>query len=121
MGAMDRQVNGPGVSGLQGNPILYYIRYQPEPPYLFSECALYAIISDVFPESTLARVTGMTGIGEGIIDMTLVLLTGVIVDRFSFLPVFFSGSALPIMSIAALFLLVRRCELIRFEAVNYKD
>src|SRR5579859_1808582 len=83
-------------------------------------CALYAIISDVFPESTLARVTGMTGIGEGIIDMTLVLLTGVIVDRFSFLPVFLSGSALPIMSIAALFLLVRRCELIRFEPVNFK-
>lgn len=73
-------------------------------------CLIYTVISDVFPESALASVTGMTGVGEGIVNMALTLLTGVIVDRFSFQPVFFSASALPMVSIGALYLLVRRCE-----------
>lgn len=78
-----------------------------------TSCLLYAVIPDVFPESTLASVTGMTGMGEGIVDMTFTLLTGVIVDRFSFAPVFFSAAALPLVSVVALFLLVRQCAPVR--------
>lgn len=81
-----------------------------------TSCLLYAVVSDVFPESGLASVTGITGVGEGIVDMAMAILTGVIVDRFSFVPVFFSAAALPIVSIVALFLLVRRCELVHTES-----
>jgi MFS transporter, ACS family, aldohexuronate transporter len=83
-----------------------------------TSCLVYTIISDVFPESSLASVTGMTGMGEGIIDMILTLSVGVIVDRFSFTPVFLSAAILPIASIIALFLLVRRCELLRPESLS---
>ena len=35
-----------------------------------------AVITDVFPDHTLARVTGLTGVGEGVINMALTLLAG---------------------------------------------
>lgn len=77
-------------------------------------CNLIAVITDVFPESTLARVTGLTGIGEGVLDMTLTLATGVIVDRFSFLPVFVAAGMMPIMSGVGLFFLVGAIRKITF-------
>lgn len=72
-------------------------------------CNLIAVITDVFPESALARVTGLTGIGEGVMNMLLTLTTGAIVDRFSFGPVFVGAGLLPVTSLVALLLLVRRC------------
>lgn len=81
----------------------------------FMSCNLIAVITDVFPESTLARVTGLTGIGEGILNMVLTVATGVVVDRFSFGPVFIGAGCMPLISLAALFLLVRRCTKIPVE------
>jgi len=75
----------------------------------FISCNLIAIITDVFPESTLGRVTGLTGIGGGVMNMFLTVATGAAVDRFSFAPVFVGAGAMPLLSMAALFLLVRRC------------
>jgi ACS family hexuronate transporter-like MFS transporter len=69
-----------------------------------------AVITDVFPEQTLARVTGLTGVGEGIINMSLTLLAGAIIDRFSWFPVFATASLLPLGSLAGLYLLVRKCQ-----------
>lgn len=72
----------------------------------FGSCIQIAVISDVFPESTLARVTGLSGIGEGVFNMVLMVATGVVVDRFSYLPIFLGAGLMPLGSIAALFLLV---------------
>jgi MFS transporter, ACS family, aldohexuronate transporter len=72
-----------------------------------------AIITDVFPEPTLARVTGTTGMGEGVINMAMTLFTGVVVDRFSWLPVFSAAAFMPFGALAGLFLLVRRSEPVR--------
>jgi ACS family hexuronate transporter-like MFS transporter len=80
----------------------------------FMGCNLIAVITDVFPEQTLARVTGLTGIGEGVLNMGLTVATGVVVDRFSFGPVFAWAAVMPALSVAALFLLVRRCSRIGF-------
>jgi len=69
-------------------------------------CMLLAVMSDVFPETALARVGGLTGVGEGIVNITLTLSTGIILDRFSFMHVFAAATTLPILSTAALFGLV---------------
>ena len=68
-----------------------------------------AVITDVFPDSTLARVTGITGVGEGIIDMAMTLFTGMVVERFSWFPVFATAAVMPLGSFAGLLLYVRRC------------
>lgn len=79
-----------------------------------------AVISDVFPGPTLARVTGMTGTGEGVLNMSLTVATGVIVDRFSFTPVFVGMGIIPAAGLAALFMLVKDCRAISCEELAAK-
>ncbi len=66
------------------------------------------MLADLFPQRALASVTGLTGMCEGVSNMTLVLATGMIVDRFSFLPVFLAAGLMPAMAVLAFFLLIRR-------------
>lgn len=70
-------------------------------------CMLLAVMSDTFPQSALARVGGLTGVGEGVVNMTLTLGTGIILDRFSFGDVFAAATLLPLLSIVCLYALVR--------------
>ena len=70
-------------------------------------------LTDIFPENILARVAGFTGVGEGIMNMTLMLATGVVVDRFSYLPVFIAAGLLPLIGVICLFVLVPKIELLR--------
>ncbi len=72
----------------------------------FMSCNLITIVADVFPDSTLARVTGLSGIGEGVLNIVLTLLTGIVVDRFSYSPVFIAAGLMPLSSIAALYILI---------------
>jgi ACS family hexuronate transporter-like MFS transporter len=67
---------------------------------------LMGVITDLFPQRILARVSGMTGVGDGAMSMTMMQLTGVVVDRFSYLPVFIAAGAFPLLSLASLLLLV---------------
>lgn len=69
-----------------------------------------AVITDVFPQQAQARVTSLSGVGEGIMNMAMSLVTGFLVDHFSFLPVFMAGAGLPIASALGLFALVRKCQ-----------
>ncbi|MDO8835914.1 MAG: MFS transporter, partial [Vicinamibacterales bacterium] len=66
---------------------------------LFGHTALsanmFASVSDLFPSSAVARVTGLTGIASGISGMFFPLLTGVLVDRVSYVPVFAMASLMP--------------------------
>jgi ACS family hexuronate transporter-like MFS transporter len=68
-----------------------------------------AVITDVFPDPTLARVTGLTGVGEGVIDMAMTLFTGIVVGRFGWFPVFAAAAVMPLGSVAALVFYVRAC------------
>jgi ACS family hexuronate transporter-like MFS transporter len=68
-----------------------------------------AVITDVFPQSAQARVTSFTGVGEGLMNMGMSLVTGFLVDHFSFLPVFVAASALPVSAMVGFFALVRKC------------
>ena len=66
---------------------------------LFGHTALsanmFASFSDLFPKSAVARVTGLTGIAGGISGMAFPLLTGMLVDRISYVPVFAMASLMP--------------------------
>jgi MFS transporter, ACS family, hexuronate transporter len=67
-------------------------------------------LTDLFSPGVLARVAGITGVGEGIMNMILTLATGLVVDRFSYLPVFVAAGLLPALGVLCLFALVRRIE-----------
>lgn len=69
---------------------------------------LMGTITDLFPQSLLARISGLTGVGDGAMSMVMMQLTGVVVDRYSYLPVFVAAGAFPLVSLASLLLLVRK-------------
>lgn len=68
--------------------------------HTFLSANMFASISDVFPNSAVARVTGLTGVANGVSGLIFPIVTGMIVDRFSYLPVFFMAGAMPLLGVA---------------------
>ena len=68
------------------------------------------MLTDLFSEKTLARLTGVTGMGEGLVNMVLMVATGVVVDAFSYTPVFLAAGLMPLLALASVFVLVRKIE-----------
>lgn len=68
---------------------------------------LIGLYTDLFPHQWLGRITSLTGIGDGIMSMVAMLLTGIAVDHFSYVPVFIAAGLLPFLALGAFFLLVR--------------
>jgi ACS family hexuronate transporter-like MFS transporter len=68
------------------------------------------LLGDLFDPRVLAAVTGLTGMAEGLFNMVLTLVTGQVVDRFSYLPVFLAAGLLPVLATACLFILIRKVE-----------
>ncbi|MEJ7616023.1 MAG: MFS transporter [Pyrinomonadaceae bacterium] len=66
---------------------------------------MFAAISDLFPNNTVARVTALTGIAGGFSGWLFPLVTGWLVDRVSFVPVFFMAALMPALGVAVLFAL----------------
>ena len=60
--------------------------------------------SDYFPESTVASVAGLGGVGAGIGAILYVLTTGWVVDHFSYTPVLLVAGLLPLLGTAVLFI-----------------
>lgn len=77
---------------------------------------LMGLITDLVPERMLARVSGLTGVGDNVMSMIAMLLTGVVVDRFSYTPIFIAAGIFPIVSLCAFFGLVRVVRPIEFKA-----
>jgi len=69
---------------------------------------MFGSITDLFGEHEVGRVTGFTGVAAGLSGLLFPLLTGILVDRFSYAPVFFLVAFMPLAGTAALFLLARR-------------
>jgi ACS family hexuronate transporter-like MFS transporter len=69
-----------------------------------------ATLGDLFDARILARLAGLTGLGEGIMNMILMLATGIVVDHFSYLPVFLAAGLMPSAGLVALFALIRKIE-----------
>lgn len=74
---------------------------------------LIGTLGDLFEPQVLARVTGLAGAFEGLINISVTLATGIVVDRFSYYPVFLAAGLMPQVALVALFLLIRKVEITR--------
>lgn len=73
----------------------------------FLSANMFASFTDLFSEQDLGRVTGFSGVAAGLSGLLFPLLTGAIVDRYSYAPVFFMVALMPLAGTVALFLLGR--------------
>jgi ACS family hexuronate transporter-like MFS transporter len=71
--------------------------------HTFLSANMFASMSDLFPNAAVARVTGLTGVASGISGIFFPWLTGVIVDRVSYAPVFLMGALMPLVGVLILF------------------
>jgi len=73
----------------------------------FLSANMFASMTDLFPEHQIGRVTGFSGVASGLSGLLFPLLTGVLVDHFSYTPVFFLVALMPLAGTLSLFLLGR--------------
>ncbi len=73
--------------------------------HTFMSANMFASIGDLFPEQLAGRVTGLTGFTGGLSGILFPLLTGILVDRLGYAPVFLIAAFLPLTGASALFLL----------------
>jgi ACS family hexuronate transporter-like MFS transporter len=74
--------------------------------HTFLSANMFASMSDVFPPSAVARVTGLTGVAGGLSGILFPYVTGVIVDRINYVPVFFMAALMPLVGVLILFFTV---------------
>ncbi len=82
---------------------------------------LMGLLGDLFPQAVLARVGGLTGVGDGCISMVMMLLTGIVVDHFSYYPVFIAAGVFPLLTFTALIVLVGTIRPISLEEIMAKS
>ncbi len=69
-----------------------------------------ATVGDTFPANVAGRVNGLAGFGDSAATLIAVLATGVIVDHYSYTPVFIAAGTLPLLAMASVFFVLRRIE-----------
>jgi ACS family hexuronate transporter-like MFS transporter len=69
----------------------------------FLSANMYGAITDLFPDHTVGRATGLTGVAGGLSGLLFPLLTGYLVDRTSYAPVFVLVAFMPLVGTALLF------------------
>jgi ACS family hexuronate transporter-like MFS transporter len=74
---------------------------------------MLTVSADVAPPGTVGSVTGLAGMGAGVGGMAFTLLTGWLVDRFGYEPVFFLAGLLPLGAAASVAFVVGRIERLR--------
>jgi ACS family hexuronate transporter-like MFS transporter len=65
---------------------------------------MFGAITDLFPDHTVGRATGLTGVSGGISGLLFPLLTGALVDHVSYKPVFILVAFMPLLGTLALFI-----------------
>lgn len=63
--------------------------------------------SDLFPQDVVATVTGLSGLAAGLVSAIFTMAVGILVDRYSYGPVFLVAGLMPLFATAFLLLLVR--------------
>ena len=74
----------------------------------FLSANMFGAVTDLFPDSQVGRATGLTGVAGGLSGLLFPLLTGILVDHFSYRPVFLLVAFMPLLGTFALFALARR-------------
>jgi MFS transporter, ACS family, hexuronate transporter len=69
---------------------------------------LLALPADLYPSSSVATVSGMSGTGGGIGTIVSTLIIGSVLDHYSFKPVLIAASLAPLVGSSVVLLLVRR-------------
>ena len=64
------------------------------------EPSFIGYFGDFFPQDVVGRVTSLTGVGDNVMSMLLMLSTGIVLDKYSYLPVFTIAGILPLLIIA---------------------
>jgi ACS family hexuronate transporter-like MFS transporter len=64
------------------------------------EPSFIGYFGDFFPKEVVGRVTSLTGVGDNLTSMLLMLSTGIVLDRYSYFPVFVVAAAIPLLMIA---------------------
>ena len=72
--------------------------------YTAANAVLLSIPADVLPRSALASTWGLCSMGSGFGGMVFALLTGWLVDRYSYVPAFLLFGLLPVAAIAVLWI-----------------
>jgi ACS family hexuronate transporter-like MFS transporter len=75
--------------------------------HTFLSANMFAAVPDMFPDSAVARVTGLHGMCGGLSGFLFPLLTGYLIDRFSYAPVFALAAIMPLAGVVALFQISR--------------
>jgi ACS family hexuronate transporter-like MFS transporter len=65
-------------------------------------------VGDIVPQQLAGRVNGIAGFGDSSSTLVAMLLTGLIVDRYSYTPVFLGAGVLPLFAMASVFFIMRR-------------
>ncbi len=63
--------------------------------------------ADVYPADSVGTVAGLGGAGAGLGTIAATYLTGVVADHYSFAPILIGASLIPLVAVAAVFVLVR--------------
>ncbi len=74
----------------------------------FLSAHMFAAVTDLFPEHQVGRATGLMGIAGDLAGALFPLLTGMLVDRISYTPVFLLVGLMPLAGTVALFAVGRK-------------
>jgi ACS family hexuronate transporter-like MFS transporter len=77
-----------------------------------------ATVGDIVPHNLVGRVNGLAGIGDSSATLLATLLTGIIVQRYSYTPVFTAAGCLPLLATLSVFFVLRRIEPANIEATG---
>jgi ACS family hexuronate transporter-like MFS transporter len=72
--------------------------------YTAANAVLLSIPADVLPRSVLASTWGLCSMGSGFGGMAFALLTGWLIDRYSYVPAFLLFGILPALAVAVLWI-----------------
>jgi ACS family hexuronate transporter-like MFS transporter len=71
-------------------------------------------VGDVVPPELAGRVNGIAGFGDSTSVLVAQLAIGILVDRYSFTPVFLGAGAFPLLALVSVLLVLGRIERARF-------
>ena len=72
-----------------------------------------ATLGDVVPHTLAGRVNGLAGFGDSFSTLLATLLTGIVVEHYSYTPVFIAAGCFPLLAMASVFLVLRRIEMMQ--------
>lgn len=73
-------------------------------------------VGDIFPATVVASVSGIGGLADSGMVMVTMLLTGMIVDHFSYYPVLLAAGIFPLLAVLSIYGVVRRIATVEIRA-----